>query len=103
MGIILTDEHGEFKKANPGFLSLINMPQKDLLKENFFKLCHPEDYFVERKQLDRLLRKELESVGYEIRLINNDGKTFVCSVQSKILWTKPDVFESFVFVLREIS
>ncbi|MEZ5000165.1 MAG: beta-eliminating lyase-related protein [Bacteroidales bacterium] len=43
-------------------------------------MCHPEDYFIERKQLDRLLRKETGKVNFEIRLINNDGKTSVCKI-----------------------
>mgnify|MGYP005838050245 CR=1 FL=1 len=103
MGIVLTDEHGKFKMVNPGFYSILRITEKDLINENFFQLCHPDDYFVERKQLDRLLRKEVNSVDYEIRLINDDGKTFVCSVQATIIWSRQGVFESFVYVLREIS
>jgi|GEM_PF-1251420 len=103
MGIIQTDEHGKFIKTNPGVLSIINIEEKDLYAENFFQLCHPDDYFLERKQLDRLLRKEIKCVDYEIRLINNEGKTAVCSVEATILWSAPDIFNSFVFVLRLVS
>lgn len=103
MGILQTDDHGKFIRTNPGFISIIDIEEKDLFNENFFQLCHPDDYFVERKQLDRLLRKEVKIVNYQIRLINNEGKTVVCAVEATILWSSPDIFDSFVFVLKLIS
>lgn len=103
VGIIQTDAHGKFLKVNPRFLSLINMNEKDLFKENFFQLCHPDDYFLERKQLDRLLKKDINCVDFEIRLINNEGITTVFSVEANILWKGKDVFEAFIFVVRKVS
>lgn len=103
VGLVQTDGHGKFIRANPKFLEIIDMPEQDLFKENFFQLCHPDDYFLERKQLDRLLRKETTCVEYEIRIINNEGKTFVCAIEAIILWSAPEIFESFTFIARLIS
>lgn len=103
VGVIQTDDHGKFLNINQMFQSVIDMEEQDIYKENFFQLCHPDDYFLERKQLDRLLRKELMCVDYEIRLINNEGKTLVCNIEASILWSGRDVFDSFIFVVRLIS
>lgn len=103
VGLIQTDERGKFLRTNPRFRSIINMDEKELAGENFFQLCNPDDYFLERKQLDRLLRKEQKCVDYEIRLINNEGKTLVCGIEATVIWNAEDVFESYTFVVRLIS
>lgn len=101
-GIVQTDQHGGFKGMNPYFTDLMEMSENELLKENFFQLCHPEDYFIERKQLDRLLRGELKTVNFEVRLINNDGKTSVCKIVANCVWEGDGNFSRFNFVLERV-
>lgn len=103
LGIVQTDQHGNFLSANDAFTTFTSMPEAELFKENFFQLCHPEDYFIERKQLDRLLRKEVTSVSYEIRLINNDGITCVCKIIVSSIWESDGEFGNFTFVLEKIN
>jgi len=103
MGIIQTDTHGKPISLNREFTLIIGMTEKDISKENFFQLCHPDDYFIERKQLDRLLKKEKEKVHYEIRLINNEGKTTVCKVIASVIWKDPNIFDSYLFLVEKID
>lgn len=103
VGIVQTDQYGKFEGINPSFADMMRMTEADLYRENFFQLCHPDDYFIERKQLDRLLRKEVKTVSFEIRLINNDGKTSVCKVVSNALWENDLNFTSFTFVIERIT
>lgn len=103
VGIAQTDQHGNFIAVNPFFAECLNMAETDVYKENFFQLCHPEDYFIERKQLDRLLRKEARKVNFEIRFINNDGKTSVCKIVSSAVWENDETFSFFTFVIDRID
>ncbi|HUS86251.1 MAG TPA: PAS domain-containing protein [Bacteroidales bacterium] len=103
MGIIQTDTHGNIISLNREFTIIIGMAEKDISKENFFQLCHPDDYFIERKHLDRLLRKEEEKVHFEIRLINNEGTTSVCKILASAIWKDVNIFESYLFVVDKID
>jgi PAS domain S-box-containing protein len=102
LGIVQTDQHGAFIAINKSFIQFTNMTEKEMYGENFFQLCHPDDYFIERKQLDRLLRKVTEKVDYEIRLINNDGVTCVCKVIANSQWENNGSFSHFTFILEKI-
>lgn len=102
VGIVQTDQFGKFEGVNPSFAEMMSMSEADLHRENFLELCHPDDYFIERKQLDRLLRKEAMTVKYEIRLINNDGKTSVCKVVANAFWENELNFTSFTFVIEKV-
>lgn len=103
VGIAQTDQYGKFEGVNPAFADFMNMSEPDLFRENFFQLCHPDDYFILRKQLDRLLRREIRIVNFEIRLINNDGKTAVCKVVANSMWENDTDFSSFTFVIEKIN
>ena len=84
-------------------MNMTEMQESDLTDVNFFQLCHPDDYFIERKQLDRLLRQEVSSVNYEIRIINNEGKTAVCKVIASAIWEDAGIFNAFTFILEKIG
>ncbi|MCD4769640.1 MAG: PAS domain S-box protein [Bacteroidales bacterium] len=101
VGIGLTTEHGDFLSVNPMFATILEMTEEEIKNENFLKLCHPDDYFIKRKQLDRLLKREVETVSFETRLINNEGKTIVCRIKTVIIWNE-NLFESFLFVIEEV-
>ncbi|MDX2414978.1 MAG: PAS domain-containing protein [Bacteroidales bacterium] len=103
VGLVQTDSHGKFLRFNSRFLEIIAINELDLKKENFFQLCHPDDYFLERKQLDRLLKKEVSRISFEIRLINNEGKTIVSSVNAGVIWNDDGHFNSFSFVVENIA
>lgn len=102
IGIVQTDSHGGLIRINKRFTELMQMEDSRLRKENFFQLCHPDDYFLERKQLDRLLKKEIKRIRYEVRLINDEGKTIVCVITAAVNWSEKDHFNYFSFTVEEI-
>lgn len=102
-GIIQTDEHGSFLRYNREIFKLLNMKEKDFYGVNFFQLCHPDDYLIKRQHLDRILRKEIEQVNYEVRLINNNGETSVCRLSVKSIWKDEQTFSSFIFAIEKLS
>jgi PAS domain S-box-containing protein len=103
VAIVQTDEHGGFEKINTRFTELMEMDEAQLKEENFFRMCHPEDYFLKRKTLDRLLKREADKLAYEIRLINNEGKTIICKVKATVAWTANDHFNFFAFAIEKVS
>jgi hypothetical protein len=40
-------------------------------------------------------------VNYEIRIINNEGKTAVCKVTASTIWENRDVITAYTFILEK--
>ncbi len=102
-GILQTDLHGNFIRFNRELMKILDMHVVDLSGINFFQLCHPDDYLIERQNLDRLLRKEAETVLYESRLINNDGVSIVCKIFVRASWKDESTLSSFIFSIEKIG
>jgi len=102
-GILQTDVHGNFMRFNRELKNILEMTDIDFSGINFFQLCHPDDYLMERQSLDRLLRKENDKVSFEVRLINNDGKTIVCKIGARAVWKDQETLESYIFSVEEIG
>lgn len=101
-GILQTDVNGNFLRFNKKLKNILGMSERDFTGINFFQLCHPDDYIIERQSLDRLLRKESESLTFEVRLINNDGKTIVSKIRAGTVWKDRNNLGSFIFSVEEI-
>jgi PAS domain S-box-containing protein len=102
VAIIQTNQKGDFTFINPVFNEIMEMSEQELFNENFFRMSHPDDYLLMRKQLDRLLKKEIRVVRFETRLINNDGKSSVCRIVAAALWDGEASFDRFTFVIENI-
>ncbi|MCA1755893.1 MAG: PAS domain S-box protein [Bacteroidales bacterium] len=103
VGIIQTSQKGDFTSVNPTFIEIMGMSDQELYNENFFRMSHPDDYLIMRKQLDRLLRRECRIVKFEMRLINNDGKRNVCKIVAAAIWDGAESFDRFTFVIENIA
>lgn len=103
IGIMQTNHKGEYLSVNPTFADLIEMSDQEIYNENFFRMSHPDDYLLMRKQLDRLLKKESKFVKFEARLINNNGKSCVCKIIATALWDGSESFDRFTFVVERIA
>ncbi|MEE4215645.1 MAG: PAS domain S-box protein [Bacteroidales bacterium] len=101
-GILQTDIDGNFKRFNRELKNILGMNDMDFTGINFFQLCHPDDYLIERQSLDRLLRKESNMVSFEVRLINNDGKTIVSRIKASSVWKDQSTLGSFIFSIQQI-
>ena len=102
-GILQTDVNGKFVKFNKELKNILGMNEMDFTEVNFFQLCHPDDYLIERQSLDRILRKESDNVSFEVRLINNDGKTIVSKIRASSVWKDTETLESFIFCIEKIG
>ncbi|MEA1887596.1 MAG: PAS domain S-box protein [Bacteroidota bacterium] len=102
-GILQTDLNGNFIKFNKELKNILGMSDMDFTGVNFFQLCHPDDYLIERQSLDRMLRKESDTVTFEVRLINNDGKTIVSKISAGTVWKDRDTLDSFIFSIERIG
>lgn len=100
-GILQTDVNGNFIRFNEELKNILGMSDLEFAGINFFQLCHPDDYLIERQSLDSILRKERDTASYEVRLINNDGKTIVCKIKATSVWTDKDTLHYFIFSIEE--
>ena len=102
-GILQTDIKGNIVRFNKELKGIMGMSDMDLSGMNFFQLCHPDDYLIERQSLDRILRKETDIVSYEVRLINNDGRTIVSKIRASTVWKDQFTPDSFIFSLEKAT
>jgi PAS domain S-box-containing protein len=102
VAIIQTNQKGDFTFVNPVFTEIMEMSDQELFNENFFRMSHPDDYLLMRKQLDRLLKREIRAARFETRLINNDGKSSVCKIVASAIWDGEESFDRFTFVIENI-
>lgn len=103
LGILQTDVKGNFIRFNKKLMHILGMADMDFSGINLFQLCHPDDYLIKRQSLDRLLRKEVDNASYEVRLINNDGRTIVCKMNAASEWKDEKTLGSFIFSLEEMD
>ncbi len=102
-GILQTDVNGNFIRFNKELKNILGMSDMDFTGIIFFQLCHPDDYLIERQSLDRMLRKESDTTTFEVRLINNDGKTIVSKIRASTVWKDRDTLDSFIFSVEKIG
>ena len=102
-GILQTDIDGNFIRFNKELKNILGMSDRDFTGINFFQLCHPDDYLIERQSLDRLLRKESDITSFEVRLINNDGRTIVSKIEASTAWKDQNTLGSFIFSIEKIA
>jgi len=102
-GILQTDVNGNFIRFNKELKNILGMNEIDFTGINFFQLCHPDDYLIERQSLDRMLRKESDRVSFEARLINNDGKTIVSKIRASAVWKDQNMLGSFIFSIEKVG
>lgn len=103
LGILQTDERGNFIRFNKKLMHILGMQDMDFSGINLFQLCHPDDYLIKRQSLDRMLRKEVDNVSYEVRLINNDGRTIVCKMSATSEWKDENTLSSFIFSVEKMD
>ncbi len=102
-GILQTDLEGNFIRFNKELKNILGMSDLDFTGINFFQLCHPDDYLIERQNLDRLIRKESNTTSFEVRLINNDGRTIVSKIKVSSAWKDQNTLGSFIFSIEKIA
>ena len=102
-GILQTDVNGKFIRFNKELKNILGMNEIDFTEINFFQLCHPDDYLIERQCLDRLQRKVSDIVSFEVRLINNNGNTIVSKIRASSVWIDQDTLGSFIFSIEKIG
>ncbi|MFO7756451.1 MAG: PAS domain S-box protein [Bacteroidales bacterium] len=103
LGILQTDERGNFIRFNKKLLQILGMQDMDFSGINLFQLCHPDDYLIKRQSLDRMLRREVDNASYEVRLINNDGRTIVCKMNVTSEWKDENTLDSFIFSVEKMN
>ncbi|MDZ7738471.1 MAG: PAS domain-containing protein [Bacteroidales bacterium] len=103
LGILQTDERGNFMRFNKQLMNILDMHDMNFSGINLFQLCHPDDYLIKRQSLDRMLRREVDNVSYEVRLINNDGQTIVCKLSATSDWKDEKTLGSFIFSVEKMD
>lgn len=72
--ISLIDQNGMFQYISPSFNTVLQYELCYVENSNIFNLIHPSDEILLKKNIDKLLSKQLENVEIEIRIRNSLGQ-----------------------------
>ena len=74
VGIVVTDRHGKFIKANSAALKTLGYTPQEFESVSFSDITHPDDVEISRNNFDALIRGEIDSYRIEKRYIRKDGE-----------------------------
>ncbi len=73
VGIYLIQD-GVFRYVNPKMAELWGYGVEELIGRSPLEFIHPEDREIVRRNLERRVRGEIESINYRLRMIRKDGE-----------------------------
>ena len=74
IGILITDIHGKFVKANSAALEMLGYAPQEFESAQFSDLTHPDDLEISTKNFSALIRGEIDSYRIEKRYVRKDGE-----------------------------
>lgn len=74
IGMVMGTLQGVFYKVNPSFCKMFGYSIGEFLGMKFSKITYPDDWQSDRKDLDRLIKGEIDCIQKEKRYIHKNGK-----------------------------
>ncbi|MBE9534172.1 MAG: PAS domain S-box protein [Proteobacteria bacterium] len=73
VGIVMVDLEGEVLQVNKAYCRFLGFTEQELMKQDIFKLTHPDDREKTRHSLEALISGQRYYVEYEKRYLHKDG------------------------------
>ncbi len=104
VGIYLIQD-GVFKYVNPKMAKLWGYSVGELIGKSPLEFIHPEDREIVRRNLEKRVRGEIESINYRLRMIRKDGKVRHNEVfGSRVIYRgKPAIIGSLIDVTERLE
>jgi PAS domain S-box-containing protein len=97
------DKKGAFTLFNPAVVKLTGYSESELSRMSIKEISHPEDYIVEKKQYDSLMRGEIESFIIEKRYIKKNGNIAWARVTTSLVRDENGIPLSAIRMLEDVT
>ncbi len=103
VGIGQLDIHGRFTYANPDCCKFFGITEQELKLKTIFELTYTDDLTQERKNWDKLLRREISNFKINKRFVNNLNQTTWAQEKISIVEDNQRDPKYFVLVISSIK
>ncbi len=103
VGIAQLDIHGRFTYANPDCCKFFGITEEELMRKTIFELTYTDDLAQERKNWDKLLRREISNFKINKRFVNNLNPTTWAQEKISIVEDNQRDPKYFVLVISSIN
>lgn len=94
---------GNWLKVNKVMCQMLGYAEKELLETDFLKLTHPEDLDEDLKNVQRLLRNEIETYQMDKRYFHKDGHVIYAHLSVSLIRDSEGNPEYFISQVQDIT
>jgi PAS domain S-box-containing protein len=103
IGMSLVSASGDWLEVNDELCKITGYPREELLRMTFQDITHPEDLEADLKQVQQVLRREIESYSMEKRYLHKRGHYVWVLLTVSMVWNADGTPRYFISQLQEIS
>jgi PAS domain S-box-containing protein len=103
IGIAISDIAGGLQRFNPAFCRLTGYTPEELQDERFPSLVHPDDRSENVKQVERMLKGEIQSFEIENRYVHKDGNPIWVRKYNYLLMDRSGYPRRMIALVSDIS
>ncbi len=103
VGIVYTDDHGNFTSANDFFCKICGYDKKELFEMNLKDIIHIDDLGKDREKVEKIKTGEIESFCIEKRLLNKNKEIVWVSLTISCIKKSNGQIEKFVGIATNIT
>ena len=76
IGIVVGDDEGHIRRANPAFQSMLGYEEDELQGRHFSEITHPDDVDPDTSRFEKLVAGERDRYQIEKRYVRKEGEVF---------------------------
>jgi diguanylate cyclase (GGDEF)-like protein/PAS domain S-box-containing protein len=103
IGMALVSLDGEFLKVNQSACQLLGYPERELLRQTFQELTHPDDLDADMHEVRRLIAGEIERYTLPKRYVRKDGDQVWASLSVSLVRDAQGLPVHFISQIVDIS
>lgn len=103
VGIAIGQISGKLVDLNQKFSSLLQFKTSELMELNLEDITHQEDFVLTRKNIDRILKGEIDHFSIDQRYLCKNGEVKWCNLTCNLVQNQEKNIQYFVLILDDIQ
>lgn len=102
-GIVQSSPEGKIELVNQKFCDIVGYTKKELLRFQFQDITHPNDWELQRKEIERIYNREISSFSTEKRYIHKKGHSVWVQLHFNVIRDNEGNVKSAIGVVTDIT
>lgn len=103
IGMALAAPDGRWLEVNPALSQIVGYTPEELMATDYQHITHPDDLALDRKQLQQVLTRQIESYQLEKRYIHKNGQVVWIQLNISLVWNPDGTPRHFVTQVQNIT